>query len=189
MRDRAITIALGLIAGLAGAWLVGRGAPEPAAREVRVTSRAMAPIVPPAWDSRFFEREDRARPRAAPEPAPADERRDDRLAHYQTELEHRGALLAAHDAEGVDGAWSRDTTDQLRASVLASLAGRNATIEGIDCRTKTCTTQLAFASPDAALAYIASAPHFPVTGLNGLTVTPTPPNSDGTYELTIVHTR
>jgi len=188
MRDRAITVALGLIAGLAGAWIAGRSSPEPAARDAHVANRAMTPIVPPTWDPRFVEREQRARPPAAHEPAPAEERRDDRLAHYQAELAHRDELLAAHDAEGVDGAWSRDTTDQLRASVVASLAGR-ATIESIDCRTTTCTTHLAFAHPDAALAYIASAPHFTVTGLRGLTVTPTPPDGDGTYELTIVHTR
>jgi hypothetical protein len=57
MRDRLLTIMLGLVAGVGGALVVGAHSSEPPAPSVvRAHDPSAAPIVPPGWDRRTLVR-------------------------------------------------------------------------------------------------------------------------------------
>ena len=189
MRDRLLTIVVGLAAGVGGALLVGaRGSEPPAPAAVQVRTPPAAPIVPPGWDRRTVvhvtDVEAKADTPAAPE-GPS-EREAERLAHYQRELETRQTQLSDHAREPVDPAWASTSSDQLRAA--AEQLG--VTPRDIDCRSKTCVATLAFDSPSTALGFLHGKDMSSlITGFASMTSTPTPPTSDGDYDLTVVLAR
>jgi len=201
MRQRLLSIAIGLVAGFAGAvvarqWPAASDPTPIAAAATREPSTA--PIVPPGWDNRYLGRlaalEDRMRDldggATRPEPsAPAasSERAQHRAQLYQKELDHQRSRVDAHATEAIDPGWSRTQTDQLVAGLDAMIARRELVAERVDCRSKTCVATLTFPSPADALGFLAS-PALRVLGrdLHGLTSTPAPPSHAGAYDLTIV---
>jgi hypothetical protein len=200
MRPSIATIAVGLIAGVAGAVCARQWparAPAPGVTVSGARERPSAPIVPPGWDRRYLDRlaavEDRVRARGAGGPeAPAEAgtgsaREQEREARYRRDLEYQRARLERHAGEAIDPAWSRTQTAALRSELAPMLARGELVAENVDCRSKTCVATLTFPGPSDALTFLAS-PSLRMLGreLRGLTSAPEPPSSAGPYELTIV---
>jgi hypothetical protein len=95
--------------------------------------------------------------------------------------------LATLAAEPIDVSWSRAQSAQLRDK-LAPIAGPNS-IKSIDCRSKGCAAVLTFPSPGEALVAMSGRgfPRFFVDGCSGVAITPTPPESAGAYDLTVLY--
>lgn len=203
---RALTvIAIGLASGALGALMVTRlGAPAStqAALSTAARSEVQPPrrIVPPGWDPRFLERLDAVEQQVAElgdskslgeqdgtadawRDKPASAREQERLAHYQQELASQEQLLADHSVESLDAAWATPLQRELAAKVQAGSAGAEAV--DVDCRSKTCIVRIRYPSPSEALAHTDQLPS--VAGCPGITSTPPPPTSAGTYELLAVY--
>lgn len=205
MKQLALTVVAALVAGVTGAALTSyfaKSTPEPA--RVPVTHQSKQPerptVVPPGWNTQLLGRlgaleqgvaelklrePDKAAGGPAFEPS---ERETERQVQYQNELNDREERLAALAAEPTDVSWSRAQSAQLRDK-LAPIAGPDA-IKSIDCRSKGCAAVLAFPSPGEALAATSGRgfPRFFVDGCSGVAITPTPPESEGSYDLTILYT-
>jgi hypothetical protein len=199
MRERLLTLVVGLAAGMAGALIIGRRGAEPPARvsgPPRTRETPPTEIVPPGWDRRYLVRVnelearlDQLDQRTAPpsereQERPAlDLREQDKLAHYDQELAAQRARLAEHDREDVDLAWSASSAERVRATAdEIGVAPR-----AIDCRSKSCVATLSFTNPEAGLGFLRSAKMSKlVAGFSSMTSTPTPPTSAGDYDLTVV---
>jgi hypothetical protein len=185
-------VALGLAAGVVGALVAGHlhAADSPAPPTASTATSANDPraaqprmIVPPNWDRRYVQPSEPEAPTAPTAPAPPSDRQQDKLAHYQAELATRESRLADHEREALDASWATTSADRLRDS--AADAGANP--RSIDCRSTTCVVTLEFASPSDALAFLRSTRMSKlVGGFSAMTATPTPPTSEGVYELSVV---
>jgi len=213
----AIVAATGLTSGVAGAMFYSRlaGAPGPA-QSASASSRVAAPplstappaaaIVPPGWDQTLLTRlsslEQRldqlpaagsavdpgVEPQA--EPAPNDgeaDREQQRIDQYQKELAYRDEALSAHAQEQADNAWAAPQVLQMQDWFIKSL-GESAQAKNIDCKSKSCTATLAFATPADALTTIQTqSDKLTVPGCKGVAAIPTPPKDAGPYELTVLY--
>jgi hypothetical protein len=156
-------------------------------------------VVPPGWNTQLLGRvgvlEQELEELKQQQPAknegeaahePSD-RETERQVQYQTELDYREERLAALAAEPMDVTWSRAQSAQLR-DALAPIAGPNS-IKSIDCRSKGCSAVVTFPSPGEALAATGTRgfDRFMVDGCGGVAITPTPPESAGPYDLTILY--
>jgi len=201
MQGRLINIAIGLVAGVCGALVVGArsSSPQPivpttAAAEVASDrgERMPPPIVPPGWDARYLDRVNELAARvdaieARTEPAaPLTEREQGRPEHYRRELETQQARVADHEREELDASWATTGAERVRAA-----AGElGVMLQTIDCRSKTCVASLRFATPMAGLTFLRSREMSQLgRGFSGLTSTPTPPTAASDYDLTIVFDR
>lgn len=207
MRDRLINIAIGVVAGIAGALIAsGRSASSPASSVERAPptgdvahadrgARMAAVVVPPGWDARYLARVDdlaarldaveaRGEPAPSPTPAPtSSERQQARAAHYRQELATQEQRVADHEREELDPAWASASAARVRAAADALGAAPRA----IDCRSRTCVASLRFATPTAGLEFLRSREASQLArGFSGLASTPTPPDAASDYELTIV---
>jgi hypothetical protein len=214
MKTTVLLVGTGLVAGTAGALLttaltsarasLGPTAPIHAMRE----SHPSPPIVPPGWDPSFSARLSSVEsqlgqvaasapraPAAAPssasasdvDPASAKAAFDnERAQHYQTELAYREQLLAEHDAEPLDRAWSASQGRAVRDALSKGGPSRPFELKDVDCRDATCVATLTFPSPVQALRYLRTPP-VAGTGCKGFTSTPTPPSDNGPYELTLFY--
>jgi hypothetical protein len=187
------TIVVGLAAGLVGSLVADqlRSSDPPAAASVQQPHAAPPPaIVPPGWNHQYVQ-EPSAGDRAAAEPrvepqaasqAPSD-REQQKLAHYHNELATQDTRVADHARESLDASWATSSADRLRAAT----AELGVDAREIDCRTTTCVASLEFANPSEALAFLHSTRMSKmIGGFSGMTSTPTPPTSDGAYQLTVV---
>jgi hypothetical protein len=196
MKSHLLMVVVGLGSGMAGALLVGhlREAPAPRPVVAVVPSQPAVARLPPGWDRRPARVEQRIAElpaqravepsAAAPEPVPG--REVERAAHYQHELELKSQLIADHEREVVDPVWSAQTGEEVRA-LLAAQSDRF-DVRGVDCRGRTCVADLVFPRPEDALAYIQGHDVAPPASCNGLIAIPSPPESDGPYDLSIVYT-
>jgi hypothetical protein len=207
----ALTVVAALVAGVTGAVVTSYFAkatpenarvpvPQPSAQPDRPT------VVPPGWNRQLLGRmgaleqelaELKLREPAKTEAEPAktdgepalevSDRETERQVQYQNELDYREERLAALAAEPLDVSWSRTQSAQLR-DTLAPIAGP-AAIKSIDCRSKGCAAVITFPSPGEALAAtgVRGFPRFFVEGCGGVAITPTPPESAGPYDLTILY--
>jgi hypothetical protein len=166
-----------------------------------------AVIVPPGWDHVFSARlnavetelvQQRARSMTHEAVAPSAEiptseagpsRVAQRAEHYEKEIQAYTKRLAEHQQESVDEDWAWEQRRRVREALETSPAEGPATraIE-VDCRSKTCLGRLTFGSPLDALRYLHLSSLPVPRGCNGLTSTPLPPQSDGSYDLTILYT-
>jgi hypothetical protein len=202
MQDRLINIAIGLVAGVCGALVVGARSsssnpvgPATAATEVARDGRSERMpglVVPPGWDVRYLDRVNELAARvdaieARTEPAaPLTEREQGRSEHYRRELETQEARVAEHQREELDAPWATTSAERVRAT--ADALGRS--LRTIDCRSKTCITSLRFSTPTAGLEFLRSREVSQLgRGFSGLTSTPTPPTATGDYDLMIVFDR
>jgi hypothetical protein len=203
MKNFAIFLIAGIGAGGLGGALFGHFA-APASGTVRpqpAPSQARAVIVPPGWDLGLHQRvsaiehrldearrdDEPGRSPAAP-PAPSN-REEERLAHYQTELEYRARSLADHDREPLDEAWSATESDQIKHDLAAQTKSGSAAVKSVDCRNKTCVATLSFPSAQNGLGFIQPGTGaLTVQGCDGFSAIPQPPTGEGSYQLTVLYT-
>ena len=199
MQDHLINIAIGLVAGVCSALVVGARSssshpvvPTPVVTEVARDGhgeRMPPPIVPPGWDARYLDRVNELAARvdaieARTEPAPpSTDREQGRAEHYRRELATQEARLADHEHEELDASWAATGAERVRAA-----AGElGVMLQAIDCRSKTCVASLRFSTPMAGLTFLRSREMSQLgRGFSGLTSTPTPPTAASDYDLTIV---
>jgi hypothetical protein len=212
VRQHLIAAGAGLLAGVAGALLVGRCA-APAARDAaqpEVRRELQAAVVPPGWDRAVDERmtsleaevaqqrialERSARPegeqaaggRGGDRP-PSVGREERRRVEYAKQLAQRQESIAAHAQEPIDGPWASLESEQLAQRLEAFEYEPRPDVNEVDCRSKTCVASLGFRSPMDGLAFIQSG-SIPVTeNCSGYIATPVPPENDGEYTLDVIYT-
>jgi hypothetical protein len=215
-RQNLTASACGLLAGVLGAIVATRFAVRPAqlAASQPSPSTSAGGIVPPGWDPHIvgqiaaLERrvgaaEGALASQRAPEPSAAPkapepargipgrgaEWEQKRLEHYQQELATQATLVARHESEPVDAAWSKPLADSIQNGISLGGTERAFNVKGVDCRSKTCVATLTFPTPAEALGFLArSDPRLMAKGCNGFTATPQPPSGEGQYDLSIVYT-
>jgi hypothetical protein len=205
MKAPILVIAVGLVSGTVGAVVAGRfGVDRPQSRGLpQADPRPAAPaVVPPGWDPRFLgrlndveEQVQALKAKAAqtdaevssPSGAVEVNRREaERLEHYRAELQSRAAMMAEHDHEPIDNSWASAETDELTRALTARKLGGE--VKLADCRSKTCAVTLSFPTPSSAIVSLnRNASDLGVAGCLGYVAIPTPPESAGSYDLTIIY--
>jgi hypothetical protein len=205
MKSWVFPVAAGLVAGVFGAALFGHFTiARPTQPPVAPPPTPRAAILPPGWDpgltyrvTNLERRLDAVQP--GPTPSPSDklspsqaglsDREQERSDHYQKELASLEKSLSEHANEGVDIDWSRTESEQIQRDLRPDTLANSAQVKAVDCRSKTCTATLSFPTPADGLTLIQQNPdRLTVAGCNGFSAIPTPPSSDGPYDLTIVYT-
>lgn len=96
-------------------------------------------------------------------------------------------MLGEHAQEPFDRTWAPAEEQSIRRSLASSTEQANAQLKEVDCRSKTCTATITFATPVEGLSYAQSAsPGMRVEGCRGAVAIPRPPQTQGAYELTVV---
>jgi hypothetical protein len=165
-----------------------------------------APIVPPGWNlalvSRLASVEQKVDELRAPAAVPSasigasadptakerqEERERQRAADYQKELDYREKALTEHASEPSDQSWAAPQAASMEQSIKTAFEG-SARAATVDCRTKTCVATLTFPSPSDALVSMGQrAQKLAVEGCQGFVAIPTPPTSDGPYDMKVMY--
>lgn len=217
MKGSIPVILVGIVAGIGGALVAShfnRPAPASAAAGEPAPERAPRPmVIPPGWDLALVARvaqleqavnqqkaetkradgeRDAGGTAAAAAADPVAQHERERREHYEKELAFRSDFIDKHKQEPVDSAWSQATSQTIREPLVAAESGDGAKVKDVDCRSKTCTATLTFSNPSDALAYIQqggkTSSRAAIKTCNGSIMIPTPPTSDGAYDLTVLYT-
>jgi hypothetical protein len=197
-----VVSAVGAIAGVSGSLLASRYSVRPAPPVV--AAAPIEPFMPPGWQLRNNERLAAVESQLASLPAvsankaptapkpdsPLDaeallqQRATEREQQYRVEIDAQSQRVAEHAREARDEAWAAGEETAMRELLAAEKGKPRFEIVRADCRQKSCVSELRFATPDDALAYLRPPLAVPA-GCKGMISTPTPPRDEGSYDLTL----
>ncbi len=199
MRQSLLVVLLGGASGIGGALATSSVQREPLPA---TAPESLSPLViaPPGWDPRLVARVSHIEQQLVDSHANAVEkgpettsvgepssREQERVEHYQRELEHRQERLWAHEKESIDVSWAAPQARSIEDALAPALRVKDARVDNVDCRSATCVATLSFPSPEAALRALSQGSELASAGCPGLSAVPTPPTAEGRYALTLIY--